>query len=799
MTGEETLHDPVVQSALRLYASPNYARVTIARRDTAVLTGLPPDAFHLAKDESFFLDAGDARALLQNLLETLGSLDAPSPPGAHTWMSDSAASPRLLSARIASLQDAVALADGKRSFRRTCIRLAAFALVPLLLVSALLPAALGGALGARGLRFSFEPAATSLAIVSAVLSAIFVRAGQRGPTSRALYRASFSAFLALSSARSLGLLTATTASYVEPLLGTAIVAFGLWMRSLRRTLLPPSSPALNKKSPHSHEPLAVAPSWYSNCRYLRGPTWANPAALWMALAVYWNGRTEIPGEPHFVLAGHRWQIESALEGILALGASGAGKTLLMRHTLDGALRGADTRVFVYAHKRNLYSAAAARIPEREIIIAYPLDARAYVPHWSRVLSNPLAAQAFGQALVQSEAEIWDRTAALGIAALPGSMNATFGPDWGLYHFVRGSSRKHIRRLLEKTPEGQAFLDEHLHTESRVSDRPGDVLATMASYLSQLAPFALAEEEHRLAGRLYTPDDWALGRIEQRCVILGHSLRFERASNQYNNILATMHGIAAFEARIKSKVPYFWFFFDEAAEAARFHIMGQLLSNGREWSMTTFLNAQNLPALETRYGSRAAVDAMVGNCKHQLFLRQNCELTAAKASAIAGKQEFLRHQTSQSRSDTDSSSSSRGADGFPSPTTGESHSFTTQESTPQRLSQELLPPDVLMQVPDPGPKTGVSVFYRCAGLRLFTRLSWRWCLEQLPPPVPVPDEVPLDLDSLRYVPWSDADLETLLRPETPAIADPFASLRARLATGPLREHNDGNSLKETTNE
>lgn len=522
----------------------------------------------------------------------------------------------------------------------------------------------------------------------------------------------------------------------------------------------PARPVVQKTDcPHIDYPGAQAPSDFPNCQFISGTKFTPIATLWEER---WTAAIRVAAtEPLFPMGGVPFTLPEVAEGGIVVGNSGSGKTL----TLLGVVSALAPHLLtaIYDHKRTLYSAMAAAMPlgESQIALLNPADLRGRCWALGSDITSWLSAITFSNAIAQNaqeEVDYWVRESKVGIAALIMSLIAIFGTEWSLLTLILAAHPAHVREFLKRSPEGRMFIETALSSQSRMGDRPGDILATLFSMVSNLLPYALAAEIHFRAGRRISIRDWAQERTEERCLLFANHPVYEGAFAPMNRAICAFVSAQLLGLPGRYPVPRALVVIDEL-QAAKGLPVEELLTNGREKGVSTWLATQHLSGLSASLKSRDAADSVLGGVRAQVFLITSDLATAERASDLCGTQTFLRTLMSRSGSTSDTRTGGEN---------GRSRSIADTEgwsSSPSVVTEKLLPPHVLRTLPPPGPSTGLTGLFVRDGKIWMPTLDWNFVLAQLPPrPDDVPDEVPVDLEAIPFSPWTQEDVSALLAGE-----------------------------------
>lgn len=744
-----------------VYLHPFDGRVAIRVAASPEETGLP-DAAHAALVENrvawFFLDPDVALVLLANVLLVLKTRAPWRALLSRYWPHDNGASPEIIGRRIAILQRRIERTQVTRRYRALLLSTTSLMLGALLL----------GILAARAVEaLAFSPLVAGAATGAASRMFFRSQAPRLGLRHPILSAATLGPIPIFSLARAMEMLPVESLALAASSVGLLAWQMALYVDTPKPSRALPSPPTC----PHSHYSKARQPSDEPNCEFVEGSRYLDLETTWRRQEAI----ARATPEPVFPYGGFLWRLSELAHHGLIVGVTGSGKTLL----LSGIHRAVAKHLLSvwYDHRRTDYPRIVGSLPggEEEVALLYPLDRRGKAWFIARDVADAVSSRALAVWLTQDvEREgFWKFIGTEGVDVIFQGFNELKPGQWTLLDSTRIATPKLLPRFLEQTTAGQRFLESILTSESRVGDRPGDVIATIAALLSRLTTAAIAAEELHQAGRTFSIRDWARGATPERAIVFsGHPL-YGDALALYNQAIMSQIARALLAQPGKYAVPRALVVIDELQTAPEFDVF-ELLTNGRDKGVTVWMATQDLEGLVERYGSREAINSLVGAVRHQAFLRSACDVTAEKASALAGLITYVRHQVSRQWSRGTSVAHSVGAGGASSSSTKQES--TGGSSTPGYHTEKLLPAHVPLNMPLPTPANGLVRYFRREDEQWFPSIHPRWLEEHLAVEAPVAAEIPVDVGRLTYVPWSERDLDRLIRGTNEDVADdPFGDL------------------------
>lgn len=730
----------------RVYLRPFEGRVPVRVAGNAATTGLPDSAFEALTSNRvqwFWLDPAGARVLLSNVLLVLRTRAPWRALFCGGWPYDEDATPELVGERIAKIQRRIERADATRRYRAVFVATTALVFGTVLL----------GIVAARAVRaLDWSPLLAGLATGAATRRAFRSQIAPLGVRHPVLGLTTLAPVPVFSFAESLGAVPLGSVA-----LGASGVGLLAWQIALYvDTPKPPRALPIPPVCPHTHYSAARVPNEDPHCEFVAGSRYVDLDATWRRQLTVVSRSTE----PFYAYGGFYWTLSDSAHHGLVAGVTGSGKTatlLLVYRAL------APNMLSVwYDHRRTDYPKIVAAMPngEDDVALLFPLDERGKAWAIARDVTNPIAAASLAAWLTKHlEREgFWKFAGTGGLAVVFATLPEVKGLDWTLLDAVRLATPRLLTRFLEQSPTGQHFLESLLTSDSQIATRPGDVIATVAALLSRLTPAAIAAEELHQAGRTFSIRDWARGATQERAIVFSSHPRYAEALAPYNQALVSQISSSLLEQPGNYSVPRAIAVFDELQTAPEFDLF-ELLTNGRDKGVTVWMATQDLPGLVKRYGSREAVDSLVGSVRHQAFLRC-CDVTAQKAAALAGDVTYIRHQIAHQWSRGTSDARSVGPSGASSTkTTSDSIGGS---STPGTHTEKLVPPHLLPNAPIAGPEHGLVGYFRREDEQWFPSLHWQWLLDRLPRPASIPAELLVDVDRLTFEPLSDSAFEDLIR-------------------------------------
>ncbi len=750
-------------AGMRIYKRPWEGRVGVRMKDSPEQTGIPLEPYAALQDaklSGFFVDAAEAKPIIEALASELLRWHRRPEAELLSWLENPTAEPARLTRRINVLQDEIRTARHHRYWVEDSARwvvrgafsfLALFALsIPLSLLFEVFEE--HATTGVHS--FIFESLVVALCGI-----VVWFSLPRRLPRGASLAATG----AALSSAAGAPVLL------VFPLVVSAVWMFHSWILERRALFFPEGDKGRLPECPHIQWQEARMPCDLEECSwYIAGSYFTSIPALWRDLAGYWASEPrDAPPQPRVNIAGFRWPPSALIAGGgLLLGAPDSGKTRLMWALAKGVASHPGVYSMFYDPKRRAYARLHSLLPAHEIVTLFPLDARA--SSWdlaSDVLSEADAeavAIAVSQTVpgedVKHHADFFERGGIEGTKAVLLGVMELSGGKFSLRDVICATEQQSFNKVLVATEFGRAFVDNWLtqNKNSRV-DRWNDLRATVASNLDRLKSYAQAAEVHYQAGRRFSLRAWAGRETKQRAVVLGRSMDASKGSM---DIAASLMLTFAKNARLSTTettvdFPKSLFFVDELqmAPPGFFDSLHDLLTLGRELNTSVWSAAQDFPALAVAFGSRDKAEAFLGLHRWHLVTRLDCAHTAQEVSRLFGNQVYVREGLSWNEGG--SSGGGYYVDQWNWSETW-NHGGTTN-----RHSEPLVDPSLPLRIPVPSPTNGLVALVRRDELLFAPRIHANWVDEHdVPMPPDVPVEERLDMRLYPWRGWTDEDRRRL---------------------------------------
>lgn len=426
----------------------------------------------------------------------------------------------------------------------------------------------------------------------------------------------------------------------------------------------------------------------------------------------------------------------ATSHFLAVGATGSGKTLMLRLLLQKVLRkighGNDRRALLYDAKQDLLPQLASICPQTRVVTINPFDDRGFAWDLSKDIREARLAVEIAFTLIpqkhESQPFFSDAARHLLYGVIISFMLSGF--DWTLADLIRVlKNRRLLKQVLRKHAEtrdliGQYFFDPRLAS---------NIQSTIATKILPLEPIAASWES---AKERIALEDWVR---DELVLVLGNSEICRSTIDAINRCIfkracdLTLH---LPESRTRRN----WFVVDELADAGKLDGLVSLLKKGRSKGAAVALAFQSVSGLrDSNLYGQYFTDELLGQIGNRFIGRLECQTTAEWASQLVG--DHLVNTKSESHTNS---------------AQGSSHTVNSQET----IRRAVLPGE-FMDLEPCSYESGLHGFFlvRQAGA-FFAHLDGSWLFDQtlIPPQADVPELITRPAASQFLRPWTDAQAE-----------------------------------------
>ena len=369
---------------------------------------------------------------------------------------------------------------------------------------------------------------------------------------------------------------------------------------------------------------------------------------------------------------------------LAVGASGSGKTVIVRSLMQTVLSdvgdGNGTHALVFDPKNDAMSILATFVDLSRVKLFNPLDSRCVNWDTAKDIRSPLECNQLAWALVPrlDQDSFFERAVRSIIRNSAMSFNLSKLP-WTLADLLRTLRDKETyARILLRHPQ-TAHIVRRFLTDPKLSS---DIDATLESICGEFEPLAACFE--RATEKVSIKDC-----IENEAVAVIGNYETCRESIQRLNLVLT----SIYTHRVLSLPDYspnrYWQFYDEVSEAGPLKHLSSFSKLARSKGGRLILTFQSLAGLQnTRLFGREGTEDMLSNFGNRFIGRVEDPTTAKWLSDYIGEQDV--EQISRT------SSFGKGA---------------SSSETRSRQNQRTLLPSEFMSIPHAGRQSGITGLFK----------------------------------------------------------------------------------------
>lgn len=450
---------------------------------------------------------------------------------------------------------------------------------------------------------------------------------------------------------------------------------------------------------------------------------------------------EFEGEEGTYFAGIHLPTSEDTSHFLFLGATGSGKSLMMRLLMQSVLPnigdGEDIRALVYDAKQDALPILRAICPQARVCTTNPFDARGVAWDLCRDIREPRIAVEIAFTLIPREHESQPFFADAARHLLYGVMLSFMrtGREWSFADLMRGmSSPRQLKRILMRHPETRDIVRRYFGDDKVLSNIMSTIATKMLPFESIAGCWENAPEKISLEQWAKEPFILVLGNSEvsRTAVDAINRCMFKRASD------ITLSQTESFTRRT-------WFFLDELSEAGRLDGLVSLMKKGRSKGACVAICFQSISGLrDARLYGQHQTDEILGQIGNRFFGRLECSETAEWASRLFGDQEFGRIVHGSTSSQQGSSSSTN-------------HQVVTQRAL---MASEF------MSIAPCTRRNGLTGYFIVRDTGCFSANFTAEALfgdALLPPDPDVDDFVARDIEAQYLRPWNKAETQAFCGP------------------------------------
>ncbi len=340
---------------------------------------------------------------------------------------------------------------------------------------------------------------------------------------------------------------------------------------------------------------------------------------------------------------------------LAVGASGSGKTLVIRTLMQTVLsdvgKGNGTHALVYDPKNDAMSILSAFVDRSRIKLFNPNDQRCVCWNTALDIESPLDCEHLAAALVPQKSrgnDFFDSATKAIIRNIAMSFNLS-RLDWTLADLLRAVRSKEARkRILMRHPETEYIVETYL-SEQRLE---GEITASIDAVCGKFVPLASSYEKAKEKFSIRECME------EEMVAVLGIYERSRESIQALNSVLSSVYTQRVLDMPEYTKNRY-WQFYDELGEAGPLTHLASFSKLARSKGGRLVISFQSLAGLqkETLYGREGAED-LLSNFGNRFIGRVEDPTTARWLSDYVGEQDVEQVSRTTSYGKGNSSSTTR---------------------------------------------------------------------------------------------------------------------------------------------
>jgi Type IV secretion-system coupling protein DNA-binding domain len=455
-----------------------------------------------------------------------------------------------------------------------------------------------------------------------------------------------------------------------------------------------------------------------------------------------------PEDPGIFFGGVYLPTQEMTTHMKIVGGTRSGKTnilrLFMQSALPHALAGTRSRALIYDPKTEFAPLLAGMgIPENDIMILNPFDARGYAWDMAKDLTDDRDAESLAQILVPENpnagsGRFFDDATRILLGAVAKLFMEVAPGRWTLRDLILAcESIEIISILLENDPDLRADL--------RVvgsGDTAGNVMATVASVTRRgLKTVASYLHYHHSQGRTFTLQDWMSDRY---ILLLGCDRRSKATLQPLNQLLMTRVSQLLTSQRTDG---YTFLILDELPELGSIGDIDRVAKLGASYQVCLCIAFQAYSDLEKIYGKETA-NSLIGQCDKSAYLRVLDAETAEWQARQIGQTKVRLKMKSYGAGFSMSGKESIGSDIY---------GVSEQQDKDYPFPQEFF---TTIKRPDAKEKTGLTGVYRVSNFTFAHQLTSRFLSENMLPESPdVADFIEIE-ERLKLPRWTREDAERL---------------------------------------
>lgn len=344
--------------------------------------------------------------------------------------------------------------------------------------------------------------------------------------------------------------------------------------------------------------------------------------------------------------------EAATQHFAFVGATGSGKTVLIRLLMQSVLgnatkRNIPTRMLVYDSKRDMlpvlygiFERLGRTDANERIKLLNPFDRRGVAWDMAQDIREPAHAQELASILIREEPNAKDpfypNAARLIVESVILSFIENNPFEWTFRDVCNAVETKTSIISVLGRPSRTAWVIEALFGDERTT---ANIMATIAV---AMRPYRVIAALWHKAGEANPPrkislHEWA--QSKDGILVLGNSPTSRTAVDAINQVLfkrlSQMFLEEEKEIDLESDPRRVWVFLDEFVRAGRLNGAVELATEGRSKGVAFVIGLQDVNGLRAVYGKEVA-EEILGQCTSVALLRMNSPDTSEWASRIVGQ-------------------------------------------------------------------------------------------------------------------------------------------------------------------
>ncbi|MEQ1749083.1 MAG: type IV secretion system DNA-binding domain-containing protein [Prosthecobacter sp.] len=301
--------------------------------------------------------------------------------------------------------------------------------------------------------------------------------------------------------------------------------------------------------------------------------------------------------------------ERCREHFLVMGATGSGKTVLLRRLMQtvlpqiGSSQARGRRALIYDSKKDMRSVLMGMgIPEERIAIMNPFDARSVAWDMAADVQSPQEATELANLLIPKEAEsqpFFSNTARSVLRGVIEVFMKNSPGAWSLRHILLACENHEVLRgILESHAPTRWLLGLMQKEQTWI-----DIKSTLDSYLYRFRFIAAAWHAAQQKGRTISIKQWL---SSEKIILLGNDDNARTELDIINRLF-----FDKLSQLINSQPPsevqgkQTWLFLDEVREAGKLNTLHSLLLRARSKNCAVVLGFQDIVGMESVYGEKEA--------------------------------------------------------------------------------------------------------------------------------------------------------------------------------------------------